>query len=208
MVAAGMWGVTMLRPHVAITMFFGIALAGLVGKLRGDVAKSSLLRIVLFGVLLAVGGYLATSTAEFFGVPALNKETINQQLADAEGRTQDAGSVFTPYNMSNPANTPLAFVTVIYRPFPIEASSVVALVSSMEGVFLLVLTWRSRSRLRSLFRSMRREPYVAYCVGVHVHARLRVLGVLELRDPVAPAHAGAPVLPRAPVPAGRGGARA
>jgi hypothetical protein len=164
-VAGGMWGVTMLRPHVAITMFVGIALAGLIGKPRGDVAKSSLLRIVLFGVLLAVGTYLSTSTAEFFGVPALNNETVNQQLADAEGRTQDAGSAFTPYNMSNPANTPLAFVTVIFRPFPFEASSVVALASSMEGVFLLVLVWKSRSRLLGLFRSMRRRPYSAYCLG-------------------------------------------
>ncbi len=117
-------------------------------------------------MLLAVGSYLATSTAEFFGVPSLNAETVNQQLANAEGRTQEAGSVFTPFSMSNPANTPLAFVTVIYRPFPIEASSAVAVVSSMEGVFLLVLTWNSRARLRSLFRSHAEEPYSAYCVGV------------------------------------------
>ena len=165
-VAAGMWGITLLRPHVAITMFCGIALAGLLGKPRGDVGKSSLLRIVLFGVLLAVGTYLATSTAEFFGVPSLNEETVNQQLADAEGRTQDAGSAFTPFNMSNPANTPLAIVTVIYRPFPIESGSFVALASSMEGVFLLVLAWRGRAGLRSLGRSMRRTPYIAYCVGV------------------------------------------
>jgi hypothetical protein len=91
---------------------------------------------------------------------------VNAQLNNAEGRTQEAGSVFTPFNMSNPANVVPAFLTVVYRPFPFEASSVVSLVSSMEGVFLLVLTWRARSGLRSLFRSMRREPYVAYCVGV------------------------------------------
>ncbi len=168
LVAAGLWGATMLRPHVAITMFVGIALAGLVGKPRGDVGKSSLLRILLFGVLLVVGGYLSTSTAAFFGVPALNQETVNEQLANAEGRTQEAGSVFTPYSMSNPANTPFAFVTVLFRPFPVEASSAVALVSSLEGVFLLVLTWKSRSRLRALFRSMRRHPYIAYCLGVMV----------------------------------------
>jgi hypothetical protein len=166
LVALGLWGLTMLRPHVAITVFCGIALAGLVGKPRGDVGKSSLLRIVLFGVLLAVGGYLSTSTAEFFGVPSLNQETINEQLANAEGRTQEAGSVFTPFPMTNPVNTPLAFATVLFRPFPIEASSGIALASSLEGVFLLVLTWKSRSRLRSLFRSMRREPYSAYCLGV------------------------------------------
>ena len=69
--------------------------------------------------------------------------------------------------MSNPANTPLAFVTVIYRPFPIEASSVVALRLVARGR----LPPRAHvavapTALRSLFRSMRREPYVAYCFGV------------------------------------------
>ena len=68
--------------------------------------------------------------------------------------------------MSNPANTPLAFMTVMYRPFPIEAGNVVGLASSMEGVFLMVLTFQSRKRLRWIFRGMRRRPYVAYCVGI------------------------------------------
>jgi hypothetical protein len=166
LVGLGLWGITMLRPHVAICMFCGIALAGLVGKPRGDAAKAGVLRIVLFGVLLAVGTYLATSTAEFLGVPSLNNETVNAQLNSAEGRTSEAGSAFTPFNMSNPANVLPAFITVLYRPFPFEASSAVSLVSSLEGVFLLVLTWRARAGLRGLFRSMRREPYVAYCVGV------------------------------------------
>ena len=149
-------------------MFCGIALAGVVGKSRRPGGKASVLRLVLFGGLLLGGLVLASSTAEFFGVPSLNQETVNATLANAEGRTSEAGSSFSPVSMSNPANAPLAFATVLYRPFPFEVSNAIAAVSALEGVYLVVLTWRSRSRLRSLLRSMRRDPYAAYSSGILV----------------------------------------
>ncbi len=165
--AAGIGGITMLRPHVALTMFAGVTLAGLVGKSRRPGGGSGLLRIALFGALFVMFIFLASSTAEFFGVASLNTETINQTLANAEGRTTEAGSRFTPVNATtNPALLPLAFVTVLFRPLPIEATSGVAAASALEGVFLIYLTAKSIRRLRSLPRSMRRYPFVAYCVGI------------------------------------------
>jgi hypothetical protein len=166
LVALGLGGATLLRPHVALTAFCGISLAGLVGKSRRPSGKSSVMRIVLFAVLLVVGSTLAASTASFFGVPSLTQETVNETLNNAEGRTSEAGSSFSPVSMSNPANAPLAIVTVLFRPFPIEASNVVSAASAFEGVFLMVLLWKSRRRVRSVFRSMRRDPYIAYCMGV------------------------------------------
>ncbi len=165
--AAGLGGITMLRPHVALTMFAGVTLAGLVGKSRRPGGGAGLLRIALFGALFVMFIFLASSTAQFFGVASLNTETINQTLADAEGRTTEAGSRFTPVNATNnPALLPLAFVTVLFRPLPIEATSGVAAASALEGVFLIYLTVKSLRRLRSLPRSMRRYPFVAYCVGI------------------------------------------
>lgn len=164
--SAALFGVTLLRPHVAITMFCGVALAAAVGKSSRPSAKSSGLRLVLFGTLVVIGFSLASSTASFFGVPSLNQETVNATLTKAEGRTSDAGSSFTPVTMSNPANAPLAFVTVLFRPFPGEGGSGVGLASSAEGVFLFVLMCRSWRRVLSVPRYMRRRPYVAYCVGI------------------------------------------
>ena len=165
--ALGLVGVAMLRPHVALTIFAGVALAGLVGKSRKPGGKSGILRIVLFGALFVLFIALASSTAEFFGVQSLNQETVNQTLADAEGRTSEAGSTFTPVRMSsNPLLTPFAFATVLYRPFPFEVSNGVAGVSALEGVFLVVLTFKSLRRLRSIPRSMRNQPYIAYCIGI------------------------------------------
>ncbi len=166
MVAAGLFGVTLLRPHVSLTIFSGIFLAAAVGKSTRPGGTSSILRMVLFGMLVVLGTTLAASTAQFFGVERLDQETINQTLSDAEGRTSEAGSTFTPVRMSNPLNTPLALVTVLFRPLPIEASSPVSFGSSLEGVFLIVLAVKSGRRLRSIPRAMRRTPYVAYSVGI------------------------------------------
>jgi hypothetical protein len=166
-VAAGLGGVTLLRPHVALTMFCGMALAGLVSRSRKGSGVSGVLRIGLFGVLFLVGLFLASSTEQFFGVQSLNTETVNQTLAEAEGRTSEAGSSFTPVNVSNnPALFPLAVGTVLFRPFPFEVSNVVAGASALEGVFLLWLSAKSWRRLRSVPRYMRRAPFIAYCVGI------------------------------------------
>jgi hypothetical protein len=162
-----MVGVTFLRPHVAITMFCGIALAAALGKSQRPSGKTPILRLLLFGALFLSGIVLASSTASFFGVASLNQETINQTLNEAEGRTSEAGSSFTPVSVtSNPANAPLAAVTVLFRPLPFEAGSAVAGATALEGVFLIWLTWHSRRRLRSLLRSMRNQPYISYCVGI------------------------------------------
>lgn len=165
--AGGIWGVTYLRPHVALIIFCGVVLAATVGKSRKPGGVSHVLRMILFGGLFALGLVLMSSTASFFGVPSLSQETNNQILADAEGRTAEAGSTFTPVTIgNNPAMFPPALVTVLLRPFPFEAGNPVAAISALEGVFLVVFGFRERSRLRSIPRMMRRTPYVAYCVGI------------------------------------------
>ncbi|MEP6626123.1 MAG: hypothetical protein ABJC79_16875 [Acidimicrobiia bacterium] len=165
---SGLAGVAWMRPHVALIMFCGVALAAAVGRSQRPGVKASSLRLVLFGSLMILGVALASSTASFFGVARLDQETINATFASAEGRTSEAGSSFTPVTMSNPANAPLAIATVLFRPFPFEASSPVAAASAFEGLFLLVLAVKSHRRLRSLGRCMRRQPYVAYCLGITV----------------------------------------
>ena len=161
---AGIVGVAELRPHVAITMFCGVLLAGAVGKSQRPGVKSSSLRLVLFGALLVGGLVLMSSTATFFGVPRLDQETINTISEKASGATSEAGSAFTPVKMTS--DPPYAVLTVLFRPFPYEGGSAVAVASSFEGLFLVALTIHSRRRVRGLGRSMRRQPYIAYCVGI------------------------------------------
>ena len=109
---------------------------------------------------------LISQTEKFLGVETLNQETVNSELAAAEGRTDEAGSSFTPVRVNTPLDLPYATITVLFRPFPWETHNGQTLVTSFEGVFLIVLTIRGWRRLRSIPRSLRREPYVAYCLGI------------------------------------------
>lgn len=164
----GVVGVVEMRPHVALVAFFGVLLAALVGRAQKPGTASSALRVVLFVALAVLGVVLFQSTSSFFGVESIAQETgANQVLLEAEGRTSEAGSSFAPVTVgTNPLKYPLAAVTVLFRPLPFEVGNVVAAVSALEGVFLIYLTFKEWTRLRSLGRMMRRSPYVAYCLGV------------------------------------------
>ena len=68
--------------------------------------------------------------------------------------------------VNTPIDLPYATTTVLFRPFPWETHNGQTIVTSLEGLFLIVLTIRGWRRLRSIPRALRREPYVAYCLGI------------------------------------------
>ena len=166
--ALGLLSAGLLRPHVALITFVGMVLAAGLGKSRNPTARTPFARVLVFGILFVVGTVLIGQTSQFFGVSGLNQETVNETLNNAEGRTsKDAGSTFTPVSVTNnPANFPLATLTILYRPFPFEVGNVQSLLSAGEGVFLMWLTWQSRRRLRNLWNQMRYSPYVSYALGI------------------------------------------
>lgn len=163
--AIGLGSVTYVRPHVALVVFCGLVLAALVGRSKSRSAGAPIIRVFVFGALFVIGTVLASQTSAFLGVESLNAETVDAELSSAEGRTDEAGSTFTPIRVNTPLDLPPATVTVLFRPFPWEAHNGPAMGTSIEGVFLMWLTWRSRRRLLNIPRFMRREPYVAYCIG-------------------------------------------
>jgi hypothetical protein len=164
--AAGLFAVVMVRPHVALTVGSGLVLAALLWKPQRSSPLNPIVRVLTFGILLVVMVVLISQTEKFLGVETLNQETVNSQLAAAEGRTIEAGSAFTPVPVNTPLDLPYATVTVLFRPFPWEAHNGQTVATALESVFLIVLTVRGWRRLRSIPRVIRREPYVAYCLGI------------------------------------------
>lgn len=165
--ALGLLGVVLLRPHIALVTFVGMVLAAALGKSRNPTARTPIARTVVFGLLFLVGTVVIGQTEQFFGVSSLTQETVNATLANAEGRTLEAGSSFTPVSVTdNPANFPLAAATVLFRPFPFEVGNAQSVLTAGEGVFIMWLVWRSRRRLANLWHEMRYSPYVSYCMGI------------------------------------------
>lgn len=164
--AAGLVGVTMLRPHVALVVFGGLVFAALVGKSHSASPSAPILRIIVFGALFGVGLVLVSQAQSFLGVNSLDQTTVGKKLDKTQQLTgKEAGSTFTPARIHSPIDVPWATLTVLFRPFPWEAHSGQELAATAESVFLVVLTIKSRRRLRSIFRMARERPYIAYCIG-------------------------------------------
>jgi hypothetical protein len=165
--AAGLTAIVMIRPHVSLTVFAGMVMAALLYKPTKASPLNPIVRVVTFGLLFVTLLVLVSQTQQFLGVDTLSQETVNSTLSNAEGRTtKTAGSSFTPVTVNSPIDFPLAFLTVIFRPLPWESGNGQSLATSAESMFLFYYMFKHRRRLLNLPRALRREAYIAYCLGL------------------------------------------
>ena len=165
----GLWGSAIVRPHMALILGAGLAVAAPIALLRGGAdqerrGRGRLGGVVLVLVLLLAGPALVGVAQSFFGLQSLNSETAQEVLDEATRRTAEGGSAFTSSNPNNPVGFVLDGVTIFFRPFPFEAHNAQAMLSSLEGLGLLVLCAASWRRLVRLPLEVVRRPYVALAV--------------------------------------------
>ena len=137
-VLLGVFAIGMVRPHVAMVVLAAV-LMGLFARrahTRGRLAShSALLLVVLLGSMWA-----ANASAELFGLESLDGfSDVSAALDFTEARTTQDQSQFTAARVETPLDYPRAAVTVLFRPFPWEADSAVGLLSSIEGIFMMLL---------------------------------------------------------------------
>ncbi|MFN8024860.1 MAG: hypothetical protein U0W40_00450 [Acidimicrobiia bacterium] len=152
-----------VRPHVMLMLAIAFGVGLLVGRRAdrpGAITPSAVGKVAGLVILLALGGYLATRTADL-----LDTGDINSALSENVTRTSEGGSSFTPANPQNPIGYVQATVTVLVRPFPFEARGLESLVASAEAMGMLVLAGFSWRRLRSIPRRLRSEPYITLALS-------------------------------------------
>jgi hypothetical protein len=162
----GLGAVVMVRPHVALVVGAGLVLAAMLYKPKKKSPLNPIVRVITFGILLVMMLILISQTESFLGVENLDQETVNSQLARAEGRTVEAGSAFTPVHVNTPLDFPYATITVLFRPFPWESNNGQSIATAAESLFLIGLTVVGWRRLLSIPRELRRSAYTAYCLGI------------------------------------------
>jgi hypothetical protein len=162
----GLLGTAMVRPHVTM-LCFGALFMGYVLRRRswrqstfGPVGK-----ITGIVVMLAACGFLLGSVARFFKLDAVDSQAVDSVLSYTENQSEQGGSEFDSTRATNPAQYPLATVTVLFRPFPWEAGNSQAFGAAAEGLVLMVMCVTSRRRLKRLPGYFWRKPYVVYCVA-------------------------------------------
>lgn len=164
----GSLAITIVRPHITLLVYCGLVFGALVRKVRSTSASGPGLRIVGLVVLLGIGLVVVSQSSSFLGVESLTQEGIQQTLTATQEQTQRGGSSFEPVTVTSPLDVPLATVTVLFRPFPFEASNLQALIAAAEGFVLLALVWLGRRGLLGIPRRLRRQPYVAFCFAFTV----------------------------------------
>ena len=164
----GLLGAVAVRPHVAAILMFSLVAAYLLRRPpRGASLLSPIAKIVGV-VILALGlAVVVGQTKELFGVKdQFNSEAVSEILERARSQTSNARSVFGSSESTNlsPSRFPSALVSVLFRPFPWETRSLLALGASLEGMAILglfIVGWR---RVTGAVRSVLRTPYVVLCL--------------------------------------------
>jgi len=169
----GMLATFAVRPHMGLALMLGLAVALLVRRAPARTFASPMLRMVALALVLLLGLFIASRTASFFERTAQVEggsisATLSQTAERSAEETTEAGSAFSPVRVNTPIDMGPAFVTVMFRPFPFEASSATALLSAAEGVFLMAWLAASWRRLRSVPRMLRTHPYVTYSLAYPV----------------------------------------
>ena len=169
LLVAGMFGMSLVRPHVAFLALAAFAAAFFVGRRAdarpGVITPGSVGKVVGLVVVLALGGAVAGRTAELLDTGDLSLSSLESARTQATDRTSQGGSQFPTFNPNSPVGYTKAVVTTLVRPFPTEAHGSEQLATTAEGLVLAALLVTSWRRLLTIPRRLRREPYVALAVA-------------------------------------------
>jgi hypothetical protein len=162
----GLVGTAMPRPHITVLCFGSLMLAYMFRrKAWSDSTLGPVGKVVGVVVLLGAGGFAVSQAASFFELDEVSSSSVTSVLDRANRQSGQGGSEYTPTPVTSPVDLPQATMAVLFRPYPWEAGSAQALVSSLEGTVLLVLVVAGASRLARLPAFLFRVPYVAYCIA-------------------------------------------
>jgi hypothetical protein len=180
--AVGLLGVALVRPHVALIAMTALVIAVIVGA-RGRGAMSTVVRLALIAALV-VGGSVASDEVEALSdIDGLNPTGLSAALDLVNTRSSQGGSHFEAARIDGITEYPWGFVTVLFRPFPQEASSTPMLMTSLEALVLAALVVAAIPRLMAALRTIRNEAYLAYALSftvvfVYLFSALGNFGIL------------------------------
>lgn len=148
-----------IRPHVAAmlvsALVFALVLAKGLGRMTG------LGRFVVLAASIVALFSLATVAMNDLGIEDTT-EGLEEFLGEQERLTGQGGSAVTGSPVSNPFDLPEATLRVLFRPLPHEAHNIGALLSAVEGTFLLgIAVWRFPYLWRNL-KVVRKYPYLLF----------------------------------------------
>lgn len=164
----GGWLLVQVRPHVALIVVVGAVAAVLARPPKANApTRTRVLRNVLLVALIPVGFNVSAHVHTYFGQEGAG--SLSDALETAKERSSRGGSSYETVPANSPVEVPMAWMTVMYRPFPNEAGgSVPMMLASMEGVVLLLGSGVFLLRPDRLLRIPLRNPYSMACLAYSI----------------------------------------
>jgi hypothetical protein len=158
--ALGLTGALLIRAHVAAMLALAMTFSYVAGKPKTGGANKAA-KIILIPILLVGSYFLVSQAKELIDSQNDNANSSNvvQEANTLTKYSQTGGSAF-----NEGVSLPVRIVEspfLIFRPFPWEMHSALALASATESIGLLFLCWKRRHTIWSTLRRWR-DPYVSF----------------------------------------------
>ncbi len=160
-IGLGLAGTAIVRPHITITVVTALLVAYFFTGARKASFGTPLAKFAGLAVLLVAFTFVASTVQEYFKLDELGTGSIEEVLNRTEEQTSSGGSGFDAVGVRSPLQLPGAVFSVLFRPLPFEATNLMSLAASLEGVVLLGLFARHWRRLGH-FIPRRRRPFIAF----------------------------------------------
>jgi hypothetical protein len=159
--AVGVIGAMSIRPHVTAALVAGMTAGFLTRPINAGLFSPA---IRLFGILAigAVAVLVVGRAGEYVGLESVEVESIVGFIEEQQEHTEQGGAAFQQVDITSPLGLALAVPTVLFRPFPWEAHNANALVSSLEGLGLLVLMIYRWKSVKSALTGVRRNSFFLF----------------------------------------------
>lgn len=165
LILVGLLGASFVRPHLALLTLVAFFLALMIGRrtnTRGTVTPAVIAKVIGVVLVLVIGSVLISRTQKLLDLEDFSAASIQSASSAINEQTDIGGAAFSAPNPRTPPGFVEATVTVLFRPFPIEAHGMEQLFTAAEGVVLLVITAGSLRRLGTIPRRLRAQPYVMF----------------------------------------------
>lgn len=160
--ATGLAAVGAVRPHVAVLI--PVSLLGAYLLRRPPRTRSGLAPFGKLAGLMMLGGILIVAVGEvegFLGVDTFDRESVELTLQEVTQQTGQGGSYVAGSRTDLDARQlPDAFINVLFRPFPWEATNAQSLIASIEGISLMLLLIAGWRRLLVAATAVIDRPYL------------------------------------------------
>lgn len=159
----GLGGTLLVRPHVAAIVMAALVAVVMLRPIRAGLL-TPVFRIATLLVFVVVAVIVVRTSASFLEVEDLSVEGVTEFLETEQEQSAQGGSAFTGSFPTTPRALGIAIVTVLFRPFPWEASGLLGLAAGAEGLAVLaLLLWRLRGVLSAWIYAFR-DAYLAFQV--------------------------------------------